>query len=64
MKRFLVFHGDNYYPNRGMGDFLNSFEDETTAISIAESLLNDTYHKWSVVYDQELERTVFNEDSI
>lgn len=28
MKRYLVFHGAQYYPNRGMGDFVDSFDTE------------------------------------
>ena len=28
LKRFLIFAGDNYYPSRGMGDFLLDVDSE------------------------------------
>lgn len=63
MKRYLVFHGAKYYPNRGMNDFVNSYDSESKAIDEARKLLKDTAYEWSIVYDQELEEDIIELDS-
>jgi hypothetical protein len=33
MNKFLLFAGENYYPSRGWGDFIRSYENQTEAIA-------------------------------
>lgn len=54
MKRYLLFHGDCYYPNRGMEDFLNSYDNLDEAINHSIGLQNGlaftSSGKWVQIY--------------
>ena len=43
MKEFLLFAGDNYYPEGGAKDFIGGFDDQSEAWIAASSLLHDWY---------------------
>jgi hypothetical protein len=51
MKRFLVFKGDNYYPQGGMNDFY--LDCDTLEESILTVTLCDDYDTWIHIYDTE-----------
>lgn len=52
MKRYLVFKGENYYPSKGMGDWVCDFDSLEEAIESAKILFNaDPYFTWALVYD-------------
>ena len=50
-KRYLVFGGENCYPNGGFGDLMNSFDDKQEAMNKVENNLrngevDDNNWKW------------------
>jgi len=51
-KRYLVFAGYSYYPEGGMGDFVESFDDMGKAIDRANKEAED-YDCWGHVWDSE-----------
>lgn len=59
MKRFAAFRGDVYYPMRGLGDYVGSFDTADDAIAAAKAKSADGYrdeyeedtYEWWVVYD-------------
>lgn len=50
MKRYLVFAGDDYYPNGGWGDFCCSYETEEDAINHLRIFI-DSSNIWQVGQD-------------
>ena len=56
-KRFLVFAGDNYYPNGGWHDFSESFDDMNTAVEFARNVRTGNYD-WSHVLDSERQKVI------
>ena len=53
MKRYMVFCGSIYYPERGMKDFKNSFDDIKYARKYCKRYLEDNNHSWAQIYDLE-----------
>jgi hypothetical protein len=51
MKRYFLFAGDNYYPQRGMTDFINSFDEIELALEEAANLQCDWWHIYDTLYD-------------
>lgn len=63
MKRFLVFAGENYYPSKGMRDFVGDFSDFAEAEKKAsEKKQADDLpeYKWAIVYDTEERKEVYS----
>lgn len=56
MKRFLLFAGRDYYPSKGVGDLIGSFDTVEEAQQAAP--IADEYTDWSQVYDGERDRVV------
>ena len=44
MNRFLVFGGNNHYPNGGWSDFKNDAESLSEAVEIIAKLSGDWFH--------------------
>lgn len=60
--RFWLFAGDNHYPNGGMEDFKDSFDNLDEALKEANklnSLTNFKLYDWYHIYDSE-NRKVLN----
>jgi hypothetical protein len=58
MKRYFAFYGDQYYPERGMGDFIGSYESREGAIESIKNkhlergnILDDFSTTWFQVFD-------------
>ncbi len=52
MDNFLVFCGEDYYPQGGWEDFSQSFSDQELAIEYAKKLVEENAgHKWAQVVD-------------
>lgn len=47
LKRFLIFIGDNYYPNGGSNDFKNSFD----TIQEAKDSTSTGHYEWAHIID-------------
>ncbi len=70
MKRFLAFHGDEYYPCGGWGDFLGDFDSEDLAVAaIHEAAVKNKVNsspdelwrfQWAHVVDTETQREVWS----
>ena len=48
MKNYMLFAGDTYYPNPGMGDFVDSFDDLEDAIGVASRTSCDWWQIYSI----------------
>jgi len=66
MKRYLAFYGQDYYPERGMGNFIGDFdllEDAVYAIDDKKLEYSDGDSEWTlewgIVYDCESRSNVF-----
>ena len=53
MNRYLAFFGDNYYPEGGMGDFLNDFDTLGDAMDAIQKAMDKPLLNlpWGHVYD-------------
>ncbi len=60
MKRYLVFHGQHYYPSGGWYDFDRTFEKLEEAISYAKSKIKGPDGGWCHVVDLDTMETVFD----
>jgi hypothetical protein len=67
MKRYFAFYGDQYYPERGMGDFIGSYETKESAIeSINNMHLQNGYEEdyWGIhfgsVWDSKEHKEVYS----
>lgn len=58
MKRYWLFYGMTYYPNGGMKDFVNSFDDLEGAKEKGISLLE--YCEWAQIYDSKKEKIILD----
>lgn len=65
MKRYLLFAGDKFYPNGGMGDFVMDFNNKSDALDLIKRLKNDfgVWFDWFHIYDAEKMETVLNDSS-
>jgi hypothetical protein len=62
MKRYLLFAGEEYYPNGGMNDFVNDFDKESDAVALGNRLLKEKpdWFSWIQVYDCKKRRLVLS----
>ena len=55
MKRYLVFFGSTYYPNKGMDDFIGDFDTNEEAVEAikkaSEEEDKEFDYSWGLVYD-------------
>lgn len=65
MKRYILFAGDEFYPNGGMGDFVEDFDNKSNALDLIERLKKDfgDWFDWFHVYDTEKMKMVFDEST-
>lgn len=64
MNRYLAFAGDNRYPDGGMGDFLNAFDNLEDAKNSILDYLNPYqvwYSPWGHIYDTVNKEIVFKQ---
>lgn len=54
MKRFLVLHGDSYYPS-GWDDYTGSFDFAEDAKSAVECARRESRYRWAQIVDTQLE---------
>lgn len=47
MPRFLLFYGENYYPNGGWSDFQGAYD----TLEIAKSMLIEAHFDWAHIVD-------------
>jgi hypothetical protein len=68
MKKYLVFYGNEFYPNEAMDDFIGDFDTIDEAV---ERIRNENIEKdkgsmdynWGLVYDTETRKYVYIEGS-
>jgi hypothetical protein len=74
LKRYLAFHGETFYPEQGMGNFVGDFDDMTEAVNHVNALevaecryydkenpdANWKYaHRWGCVWDSEIRKNAW-----
>lgn len=64
MSRFLIFAGEQFYPEGGARDFVDFAVEREAAIAVAETLLlTEKFMDWSNVFDCETHEIVWESDS-
>jgi len=51
MKRYWLFAGETYYPQKGMKDFFSAFNEIELALEAAANLQCDWWHIYDTLYD-------------
>lgn len=61
MRRYMLFSGDNYYPNGGMDDFISSYTFLDDAKIKARALVNTDVGsgKWAHIFDLKENKIIF-----
>jgi hypothetical protein len=73
MKRYMLFWGDNYYPNGGMDDFIGDYDTMDEAMQVFDSKvkeeIDNSYYenkeqvmtyRWAMIYDLEKREKVWS----
>jgi hypothetical protein len=67
MKRFLLFAGENYYPQAGWANFWGDFDTQDQAVEAGKkttqgmSVTSDQHDAWFQVVDTQTKHPVWNE---
>ena len=53
MRRYLLFIGDVYYPRRGLGNLIGTFDAKQEALNFLEDFVKESHHgKWDYIWSQ------------
>ena len=60
MKRYMLFHGDHYYPAGGMNDFQGSYDTLSMAVKALSSYGS---YDWFHILDTKTDKIYFSHDT-